>query len=264
MPWIWIAGKPRMADERMFFEACWPAPGRVKAVVTTRSGGCSAGPWESFNLGMHVGDDAAAVARNRELLCRRLGLPVSPQWLRQVHGRIVVDAQADGVLREGDAAYTDRPDTVCAILTADCLPVVIADRKGTETAVAHCGWRGLASGVLEATLARFRSPAAELQAWLGPAISQAAFEVGAEVRAAFLHRAGHRSARDAVAAAFLPASDGKYHADLYAIARQVLEAYGVRRISGGGCCTFAERERFFSYRRDGFTGRMVTLAWIGR
>ncbi len=261
---MWIAGNLRMTDERLFIEACWPAPGRVRAVVSTRLGGCSAGPWATFNLGMHVGDDAAAVARNRELLCGRLGLAVPPQWLSQIHGSSVVDARADGVLREGDAVYTDCPDTVCAILTADCLPVVIADRKGTETAVAHCGWRGLANGVLEATLARFRSPAAELQAWLGPAISQAAFEVGAEVRAAFLQRVGHRSARDAAAAAFLPASDGKYLADLYALARQVLEAHGVYRISGGGRCTFAEEESFFSFRRDGLTGRMATLAWIDR
>lgn len=262
MPWRWIAGNLRMTDECMFIGACWPVPGRVRAVVSTRLGGYSSGPWASFNLGLHVGDDAGVVACNRELLCRSLGFPASPQWLSQVHGRTVVDARADGVLREGDAAYTDCPDTVCAILTADCLPVVIADCEGTETAVAHCGWRGLAAGVLEATLARFRSPASQLQAWLGPAISQAAFEVGAEVRAAFLQRAGGRSARDTAAAAFLSASDGKYHADLYALARQILETHGVYRISGGGRCTFAEEESFFSYRRDGLTGRMATLAWI--
>ena len=253
-----------MADEGSIIEACWPVPGRVRAVVSTRRGGYSAGPWESFNLGMHVGDDADAVRRNRELLCRMLGLPAQPQWLRQVHGTIVVDAKADGVLREGDAAYTDRQGSVCAVLTADCLPVVIADSEGTETAVAHCGWRGLAAGVLDATVARFRSPASELQAWLGPAIGPAAFEVGAEVRAAFLQTTAACLARAAIEAAFLPARGGKYHADLYALARLILETKGVRRISGGGRCTFGEKESFFSYRRDGLAGRMATLAWIGR
>jgi YfiH family protein len=263
MPWTWIAGNSPVKREAMIIEAEGAfTAGTLRAVTSTRKGGFSAGPWSSFNLGTHTGDDRRAVMRNRELLRAMLELPAEPQWLRQVHGRVVVEARSDGVVREGDAAYTDCPGIVCAVLTADCLPVVIGNREGTETAVAHCGWRGLADGVLGATLARFRSPPADLEAWLGPAISSTAFEVGSEVKAAYLQAPFARLARGATEAAFRPAGDGKYHADLYALARLALAAHGVRRISGGGRCTLGEAETFFSYRREGRTGRMATLTWI--
>ncbi|MFM7786093.1 MAG: peptidoglycan editing factor PgeF [Gammaproteobacteria bacterium] len=239
------------------------APG-VQALSTRRAGGVSTGPWASFNLGDHVGDDPAAVGENRARLREALGLPGEPQWLRQVHGTRVVDAQSDGVCREGDAAWTNVPGVVCAVLTADCLPVVLAASDGSEIAVAHCGWRGLSAGILARTIGRFAASPATLRAWLGPAIGQAAFEVGAEVRKAFLATAEDSSARERIAAAFGDSGEvrGKYHADLYALAREALLALGVREISGGGRCTVAEPEAFFSYRRDGVTGRMATLAWI--
>lgn len=239
------------------------APG-VEVASSLRVGGFSEGPWASFNLGEHVGDDPAAVLRNRAHLRVALGLPAEPQWLRQVHGTGIVEALADGITREGDAAWTRQPGVVCAVLTADCLPVVLAARDGSELAVAHCGWRGLAAGILGHTLARFRSSPSMLRAWLGPAIAQPAFEVGPEVREIFLATAQDGGSRARLADAFVPSREvrGKYHADLYALAREALRALGVRAVSGGGRCTAAESDAFFSYRRDGVTGRMATLAWI--
>lgn len=239
------------------------APG-VQVLSTLRAGGVSTGPWASFNLGDHVGDDPAAVRENRGRLRAALCLPTEPQWLRQVHGTDVVDAMPDGISREGDAVWTNAPGIVCAVLTADCLPVVLAAPDGSEIAVAHCGWRGLSAGILARTVERFAASPATLRAWFGPAIGQAAFEVGAEVREAFLATAQDAGARERVAAAFGASGDvsGKYHADLHALAREALRALGVRQVSGGGRCTVAEPEAFFSYRRDGVTGRMATLAWI--
>jgi hypothetical protein len=210
-----------------------------------------------MNPAGHVGDAAAAVAANRARLREALALPAEPVWLEQVHGVRVVEAAQAGDLPAADAAWTDRPGVVCAVLTADCLPVVFADRAGRCVAVAHAGWRGLAAGVLEATLGQLPVPPAELLAWLGPAIGPAAFEVGAEVRAAFL-------AHDAAAAhAFVRGRDGAHwFADLYTLARQRLAAAGVHAVFGGGCCTYTDSRRFFSYRRDGVTGRMATLAWL--
>jgi len=254
-----------MTEADRVIRADWPAPAPVRACVTTRNGGCSAGPWRSLDLALHVGDDPGAVRRNRHILAAELDLPAEPDWLAQVHGCTVVDACADGVVRTGDAGYAARPGVVCAVLTADCLPVLLCNRAGTEVAAAHCGWRGLAAGVLAATVARFASPAAGLIAWLGPAIGPRAFEVGAEVREAFL--APHDDAperRAALAAAFVPVPGAahKYLADLYALARIELAALGVHGVYGGGCCTFASSELFYSYRRDGVTGRMASLIWI--
>ena len=192
----------------MFIAADWPAPAQVHACVSTRHGGCSAAPRDSLNLAQHVGDDPAAVARNRRILAAALGLPAEPAWLDQVHGCAVVEARCDGIVRTGDAAYTSAPGVVCAVMTADCLPVLLTDRAGTQVAAVHCGWRGLAAGVLAATVARFACPGTELIAWLGPAISQRAFEVGPEVRAAFLAPCRDEPSRAAVRAAFLPAHDG--------------------------------------------------------
>jgi hypothetical protein len=237
-------------------------PAGVRVAVSTRIGGFSTGPYRGLNLGDHVGDDPAAVGANRRILRDALGLPAEPCWLQQVHGIVVVDAgDCGGARPEADAAYVARPGMVCAVLTADCLPVVLAARDGREIAVAHCGWRGLAAGILAATLARFRCSPDEVVAWLGPGIGAGAFEVGAEVREAFLAVAADR---EAVAAAFEPGvpASGKFHADLCELARCALRAAGVNRIGGGGFCTVSDPERFYSYRRDGRTGRMATLAWI--
>ncbi|PSL14283.1 hypothetical protein CLV44_1086 [Marinobacterium halophilum] len=231
------------------------APG-VAALTTTRDGGVSLAPWDSLNLGDHVGDDPTAVAENRRRLQQALQLG-QPQWLSQVHGVQVVEARADGVVREADGCWTRTPGVVCTVMTADCLPVLFADAQGTCVAAAHAGWRGLLNGVLEATLDVFDDPA-QVRAWLGPAIGPTAFEVGPEVRAAFL-------AADAGAElAFKPSPGhaGHWLADLYALARRRLLAAGVTTVRGGDYCTHDEHERFFSYRRDGKTGRMASLIWI--
>lgn len=249
-----------MPEAPGFITADWPAPARVRACTSLRRGGCSAGPWNSFNLGAHVGDAPRAVARNRALLGATLGLPAQPQWLEQVHGCGVVEARSDGVPRRGDACWTGRPGVVCAVLTADCLPVLLCDRAATVVAAVHCGWRGLAAGMIEVALGRLPVPRGELLAWLGPAIGPAAFEVGAEVRAAFLLR--HDDA--AVRAAFVPHDDAasRYRADLYALARTELARLGVQAVYGGRWCTHDSAELFYSYRRDGVCGRMASLIWI--
>jgi len=234
----------------------WPAPPAVRAVTTTRHGGVSHGPWASMNPADHVGDAAAAVAANRARLRRALVLPAEPVWLSQVHGVGVVDAASAGDRPAADAAWTAQPGVVCAVLTADCLPVLLADRAGRCVAAAHAGWRGLAAGVLEATVAQLPVPPRELLAWLGPAIGPAAFEVGADVRAAFVEQ-------DAQAAgAFTPGADGRWFADLYRLGRQRLASCGVTAVYGGDWCTFLDSARFYSYRRDGTTGRMATLVWL--
>lgn len=234
----------------------WPAPPNVRAVVTTRTGGFSRGPYASFNLGHHVGDDPQTVARNRARLREALALPAEPLWLDQVHGRQVVDAAASAPGVMADGAYTDRPGVVLAVLTADCLPVFLCDRAGTRVALLHAGWRGLAAGILEAGVRALAVPGSALLAWLGPAIGPLSYEIGDEVRQAFV-------AQDpAAAVAFEPHGEGHYRADLYALARQRLNALGVRAVFGGRHCTFLEQDRFYSYRRDGACGRMASLAWL--
>ena len=232
----------------------WPAPANVRALQTLRTGGCSVPPWHSFNLGDHVGDDPAHVAANRAALRRHL--PVEPLWLRQVHGSAAVDADISAKLPAADAAYARQTGTVCAVMTADCLPVLFCDRAGSVVAAAHAGWRGLLDGVLETTVAAMGVPPAELLAWLGPAIGPNCFEVGDEVRAAF-------AARDPLAAAaFVGHGGGKWLADIYRLARQRLAVAGLGSISGGELCTVSDAARFFSYRRDGVTGRMASLIWL--
>lgn len=236
--------------------AGWPAPARVRTLVTTRDGGVSLAPYASLNLGQHVGDDPAAVAENRARL--RACLPAEPFWLNQVHGIGVQEACADApdVPPDADAGFTRQPGVVCAVMTADCLPVLLTDRSGSVVAAAHAGWRGLCNGIIEATIARMAVPASDILAWLGPAIGPDAFEVGPEVRAAFM-------AHDPTAAsAFAAIPDGKYLADIYLLARQRLNACGVTEVHGGDACTVTERERYFSYRRDGRTGRMASLIWL--
>ncbi|MGE0081259.1 MAG: peptidoglycan editing factor PgeF [Thiohalomonadaceae bacterium] len=235
----------------------WPAPPQVRAAVTTRVGGVSVGPYASLNLGDHVGDDPAAVAENRARLVQALGLPSEPRWLKQVHGTCALDAAAAVGGCEADAGFAALPGVVCAVLTADCLPVLFCDRAGTRVAAAHAGWRGLAAGVLERTVDALGAAPADVLAWLGPAIGPQAFEVGEEVRTAFL------SQDRGAGTAFRPHGEGRWLADLYALARRRLSRHGVDAVYGGGLCTFSDPARFFSYRRDGVTGRMASLIWLG-
>ncbi len=231
----------------------WPAPARVKACVTTRAGGVSLAPFDSFNLGDHVDDDPQAVARSRLRL--QTSLNCKPAWLRQVHGVVVAAADAASVA-EADASWTASADVACAVLTADCLPVLFCDRAGTRVAAAQAGWRGLAGGVLEATLAALAVPATEVLVWLGPAIGPQAFEVGGEVRDIFL--AAHPQADTA----FVPSRNaGRFMADIYALARIRLAACGVTAVYGGGLCTVTD-PRFYSYRRAARTGRFASLVWL--
>jgi YfiH family protein len=232
----------------------WPAPPQVRALITTRAGGGSRGPYAGLNLGLNSGDDLEDVAHNRALLRQRL--PAEPLWLRQVHGTTVVEADKAEGNPEADAALSRRPGRVCAALTADCLPLLLCDQAGTTVAAVHAGWRGLCSGVIEQTLQAMKLPVQTLLAYLGPAIGPQAYEVGAEVREAFV------AADPDSDAAFAPGKSGKFYADLYALARRRLARGGVERVYGGGYCTYTERERFYSYRRDGATGRMASLIWM--
>ncbi|MGC0154762.1 peptidoglycan editing factor PgeF [Chromobacterium vaccinii] len=235
--------------------ADWPAPATVKTLLTTRSGGVSQPPYASLNLGAHVGDAPDHVAANRARL--RDELPAEPAWLNQVHGIAVVDAAAVGAdAPDADASFARAPGAVCAVMTADCLPLLLCDDAGGVVAAVHAGWRGLCDGVIEAAVAAIGAPPATLMAWLGPAIGPDAFEVGAEVRQAFVERDA------AAAAAFIDIDDGKYLADIYALARLRLAGLGVDRVYGGDFCTVIDRDRFFSYRRDGVTGRMASLIWL--
>jgi len=289
----------------------WPAPANIRAVVTTRQGGVSQPPHDSFNLSSTVGDATASVQANRQRLVTDCGLPAEPLWLRQVHGRQIIPAHAPypamppagpspgaqpglqpggqssmhpgfssglnpGIYPglhqglqpspqseqghaapEADAVWTDRPNTPCAVLTADCLPVLLCDRAGTRVAAVHAGWRGLAAGVIERAVGGLcLDSAADVIAWLGPAIGPDAFEVGQEVRDQFLIMDAGASS------AFRPSPNGRWLADLYVLARRRLRGLGVREIHGGGLCTHTDTERFFSYRRDGRTGRMATVIWM--
>lgn len=233
----------------------WPAPSCVRALMTTRSGGLCTAPFDGFNLATHVGDNPASVAANREAL--RAWLPAEPLWLNQVHGLTVAEAGRESAGCEGDAAIARCHDQVCVVMTADCLPVLFCDIQGTVVAAAHAGWRGLANGVLEATVARMQKPPSEILAWFGAAIGPSAFEVGAEVRTAFMDQHSH------AAAAFVRQGD-RYWADLYALARIRLVSAGVTQLFGGGLCTFRDAARFYSYRRDGRTGRMASLIWLAQ
>lgn len=235
----------------------WPAPPRVRAVATTRNGGHSSGPWAGLNLGDHVGDDPAAVAANRALLARALALPAAPLWLRQVHGIRIISTGAAGHAPEADGSIASAPGQICAVLTADCLPVLFCDTRGQHIAAVHAGWRGLAAGILEQAIAALRNAGAtELLAWLGPAISGPAYEIGAEVRHAFL------ATDPAAATAFTPTRPGHWHLDLYTAARQRLTRAGLTAIHGGTHCTLRQPADFYSHRRDPITGRQATLIWL--
>jgi len=240
-----------MAD---WLAADWPALPGVHAGTTLRGGGVSTGHYRSLNLGAHVGDEPARVAENRARLRRTLALPSEPHWLEQVHGRTVARLPEDSGAGPSDAAVTRQPGIVCAVLTADCLPVVLARRDGRAVGVAHAGWRGLKDGVLEAAVNALGG--GEIIAWLGPAISPAAYEVGDDVREAFV------AGDPADGSRFAANPRGRWQADLYGLARRRLAAAGVGEVYGGGFCTLTDEARFFSYRRDGQCGRMATFAWI--
>ena len=238
-----------------FLHAKWPAPPGVHAVTTLRHGlGVSSAPFDHFNLGSRCGDDADAVIENRRQLQAALHLPSPPRWLRQVHGvDVAVEPGFDEP--EADAAITATPGTVLAILTADCLPVVLASKTGDDIGAAHAGWRGLCAGVLEATVGAMHTPAQQLIAWLGPAAGPQAYEIGEDVFAAFVQR------DPAAAAAFVATRPGHWMVDLYALARQRLQAVGVTAVFGGDHCTISDPAQFFSHRRDQRGGRIATLVW---
>ncbi|OGS99059.1 MAG: hypothetical protein A3K04_10750 [Gallionellales bacterium RBG_16_56_9] len=232
----------------------WPAPQKVKALQTTRSGGASAVPYDSLNLGDHVGDAPLVVAHNRQLLASLL--PSEPVWLKQVHGTVVVNTAQAACYPQADACVSTHPGAVCVVMTADCLPVLLCNEQGSVVGAVHAGWRSWCDGVIEQTVRSMNVAPDTLMAWLGPAIGPQVFEVGDEVRAAFVTR------QPEAAAAFVPASRGKWFADIYRLARLRLNALGITRIYGGGLCTYTDRARFFSYRRDGVTGRMGTFIWL--
>ncbi len=239
----------------------WPAPARVRAATTTRQGGISQPPFDSFNLGGHVGDASEAVVANRQRLVENLSLPSEPRWLNQVHGTVVANLDAEfETLPEADASITSTVNTVCAALTADCLPVLFCDQAGTQVAAAHAGWRGLAAGVLETTVASFAAPPEQIIAWLGPAIGPQVFEVDDEVRQVFCEF--DPVATEAFVAVQSKTNEKKWFADVYQLARQRLAAVGVNAVYGGGRCTFIEAGDFYSFRREGVTGRMGSLVWV--
>ncbi|RMJ01864.1 Laccase domain protein YfiH [Marinobacter litoralis] len=250
-----------MISENELLRPDWTASARVRALCTTRKGGVSQSPWQSLNLGGHVGDNAADVARNRQRLAAFMGVETSQLgWLNQVHGTRVVELTRDNLkdCPDSDASFTREQGVVCAILTADCLPVILADRDGQVVGAAHAGWRSLCGGVLENLIQAMAVEPSKLTAWFGPSIGPVNFEVGPEVRAAFVEQ----QADSASAFSEQGARSGHFVADIYELARLRLSRAGVSDISGGGWCTVDDPERFYSYRRDGQTGRMATLVWL--
>lgn len=238
------------------FRADWPAPDNVHTLITTRQGGVSTGVYDSFNLGLHVGDNPEHVHKNRRRL--QLAVPLPIAYLEQVHGqRVVAACESLDTPKQADASFDDAGTAACAVMTADCLPVLFCHRDGGVVAAAHAGWRGLTAGVLQTTVAAMRCRAGDVMAWLGPAIGSQAFEVGAEVREVFMQQLGV-----ACESAFVPREqEGKYLANMNELARLSLQNSGVEAVYGGGSCTYEQSELFYSYRRDGVTGRMVSVIW---
>lgn len=236
--------------------ADWPAPAHVHAGTTTRIGGFSRNAYASFNLADRVGDDEHAVLKNRRLLRRELDLPEEPCWLQQVHGASVIDIGTGYTPRTADGSHSDRAGQVCAILTADCLPLLLCNRNGTEIAAAHVGWRGLCANIITRALEKFTCQKSELLAWLGPAIGARHYETGDEVHSACLDLI------DNAGSAFEPTRPGHWLTSLQQLARLQLQQQGIVNIYGGTHCTFSEAEYFYSYRRDGVTGRCVSLIWM--
>ncbi|MGO1749419.1 MAG: peptidoglycan editing factor PgeF [Marinobacter sp.] len=248
----------KIGSELSLIRPDWPAPSNIRAVCSTRMGGVSQSPWASLNLGDHVGDAPNDVLENRTKLANACDLPVDAfGWLNQVHGTEVVSLPAAEAVPEADASFTRVAGKACTILTADCLPVILCDHDGGVVAAAHAGWRSLCGGVLENLVAGMKIPGGRLMAWLGPAIGPRAFEVGPEVKAAFIAQSPQAEA----AFSALGAREGHYMADIYLLARQRLEKLEITSVYGGDFCTVADSQRFYSYRRDGQTGRMATVIW---
>ena len=239
-----------------FIEATWPAPKHIRAFFSTRQGGVSNAPYASLNIAQHVGDAREHVNENRAILKQQLHLPSEPAWLQQVHGVQVVDLDKPTMSNEGDASITRKLDRVCTVMTADCLPLLMCNTSGTVVGAAHAGWRGLHAGVIEETVNALDQDPADVLVWLGPAIGPRAFEVGNEVKQAFEQHDSRATS------AFTPSKPGHWFADIYALAKQRLQSMGIDRIYGGEFCTFNDEEQFYSYRRDGKTGRMASLIWI--
>ncbi|MDC9725913.1 MAG: peptidoglycan editing factor PgeF [Gammaproteobacteria bacterium] len=234
----------------------WPAPDTIKAISTTRQGGFSLPPYSELNLGDHVGDNADSVAQNRESLILQEYLPEAPRWLKQVHGTTVSIASTWQQGDEADAIISDHINQVCSIMTADCLPILLCNQEGDQVAAVHAGWRSLAAGLIEKTVAHFNCPSHEIIAWLGPAIGPSQFEVGNDVYHTFTSHSPHADL------AFQQTDSNHYLANIYLLAKQRLNALGVHAIFGGERCTVSEPAHFFSYRRDGITGRMASMIWI--
>jgi len=246
----------------------WPAPENVRACITTRAGGVSVGAYASNNFGTHVGDSRTEVEKNREALCKHLRLDKTPQWLEQVHGIKIVAAKSDDLVRTADASFSTETGQACVVMTADCLPIFLCDtsapkNRASQVAVLHCGWRSLAKGICAKAIQKFSCAPQQLMAYLGPAISQKHFEVGVDVLEAFFKSARSAEHADAIASAFIPGQRPlHFYADIYELARAELKSLGVDAIYGGDYCTYEQAERFYSYRRDGVTGRMAHLIWL--
>ncbi|MDF2867795.1 MAG: multi-copper polyphenol oxidoreductase, laccase [Gammaproteobacteria bacterium] len=240
-----------------YLKSKWPAPANILAYTTTRLGGNSQPPYDSFNLAEHVGDESATVQLNRQQLNRELALPSEPIWLNQIHSNICMEIDKQSVSNSAaDATYTKQPGIICAVLTADCLPILVCNKAGNEVAAIHAGWRGLAAGIVQNTVNYFASPANELLAWLGPAIGPEVFEVGDEVRTQFM------SLNPEAAMAFKPSIPGRWIANLYQLAAMILTKAGIAAVYGEPRCTYSNPELFFSYRRESITGRMASLIWF--
>lgn len=239
----------------------WPAPENVKSMVTKRSGGYSCAPYASFNVAAHVSDDPNTVNLNRELLYKKVGLPIT--WLNQTHSTdVILLERATQNPQSGDAVFSRQGKVVCSVMTADCLPILVCDVGGEEVAAIHAGWRGLADGIVTETIKYFSAPADELLVYLGPAISQPYFEVGEDVRQIFAHAELMRPYAESMSSAFSLREGGKYYADMYRVARSELNALGVTAVFGGDQCTFRQKDDYFSFRRDNITGRMASLIWL--
>lgn len=234
----------------------WPAPANIHAGTSLRTNGASSGTYASFNLALHVDDNPDTVMLNRQQLKENLAYPKEPLWLEQVHSTVVVNADTATGVPQADASFSDQVGTVCVVMTADCLPVLFTDRQGSMVAAAHAGWRGLADGILEQTVQQANFMAEDTLVWFGPGIGADVYEVGEDVRQVFIQQAMHDET------AFTSRREGKYLMDMYALARQRLTALGITEIYGGDRCTYSQAEQFYSYRRDGVTGRMASLIWI--
>lgn len=239
-----------------WLEADWPAPDCIRAGITLRQGGVSKPPYDSFNLATHVGDEPTKVNQNRAILNESLNLSGEPQWLEQVHSTKAVILPNEVAIPKADASYTTDKNIVCAVMTADCLPLLITDKHGSCVAAIHAGWRGLCDGIVEATIKKLPVESETLMVWLGPAIGADVYEVGKEVYDAFTK--DHEEAKQA----FTATSEGHWLFDIYGLARLRLSKMGITQIYGSDHCTLSEEDKFFSYRRDDVTGRMASLIWI--